>query len=635
MQSQTFSATTLSIVFIISVAAFLRLYGLNFWELTVDEYYLAKSTISVSKDGIPNFPDGGYYIRGILQQYITAAIYLASGDIEFSIRIIPALSNIVTLPAVYLIAKLLSNNKTGLLATILLAFSLWEIEFSRFGRMYAPFQALFLWQIYFMLRYLKNGKLRDLSIGSSLSLISVFVYEGAIFSLLTSFFSLTLRPIAWKKMAAISPSFVGLGIALLMEKMELRNTESTTQPAIPSTGESSLPINFPELLYQSNDFSTFHWVIVSGGIALTFLLLFKGRREIQSSEIRVLYICLLAAQFGSVLVNQLLLAAILAGSLILIPTSNSSTRATLGLVNRLPIKIFLIWTFIWLAIYISLPDIQPNSFMSNATSFPELKERIYWPFKSTIPITVTWLLGSSIFLAILRIIFKNNIGVNVTLILAALMLVSISSFNTLYSISRYSFFLYPLFLIFFSITVLLIASLFKNRIVKATSVFSLLFLFLITSEDYRLDHLLNIASAKYNYRLPYPMDVQQHYYVRFDYKGPADFVNSNINDGDKILTSVEVVDFYLKKVDFTYVPEGLRAGLLACGGHCYIWNKTPLLSDDTKVRNLIEEANQNLWVIIHMPRNIYRDPIDHFIEEHFPKNKIYVNYDRSIAVYKF
>lgn len=626
----------LSLIFVAAVAAFLRLYGLAFWELTVDEYYLAKSIISVSENGLPSFPDGGYYIRGLLQQYLTAPIYLVTDNIEFSIRIIPAVSNIITLPAVYLIGSKIANNKAGLLAAIIFALSLWEIEFARFGRMYAPFQAIFLWQVYYMLRYHALGNPRDLFAVSFLSFVSVFVYEGAIFSILTSFFSLTLRAITWEKVSAAIPGLLALGLAVFKQGLELRNTENTTQPTMPSTNEPSLPINVPDFLYHSGNFSILHLTLIFFGVILTFFLLYKNRHQIQSSNIKILYICLVVAQISFALINQLLLVLILAGTLILIPTPCARTRKLKKIFNELPIKLAIIWSCIWIIIFLSLPDVRFKEFLDSVTSFPQLKERIYWPLQSAIPITVTWLFGASIFLSIYVIKHQNSTsGANIVLILAALVLVSISSLDTLYSISRYSFFIYPLFLIFFSSAAILIANYFQSRFIKAIFAASILSIFFVSSEDYNLNHLLNVASAEYNYRIPYSMNLQQHYYVRFDYKTPAEFVNNNRRNGDRTLTSVEVVDHYLTAVDYTYVPTELRPGLIACGGNCYIWNKTPLISDSEEVIKLINEAERDLWIIIHMSRNIYRDQIDSYIDENFPENKVYVNFDKSIAVYKF
>ena len=43
----------------------------------------------------------------------------------------------------------MGGRDVGLIAVAVLALSVWEIEIGRFGRMYAPFQALFAWYIVF------------------------------------------------------------------------------------------------------------------------------------------------------------------------------------------------------------------------------------------------------------------------------------------------------------------------------------------------------------------------------------------------------------------------------------------------------------------------------------------------------
>lgn len=633
MRSQILSPITWSLIIVTMIAAYLRFYGLGFWSLSVDEYYLAKSTISVSENGLPNFPDGGYYMRGLLQQYLTAPIYLLTNHIEFSVRLIPALANLLTIPAVYLIARSLANKKTGLLAVVLFALSLWEIEFARFGRMYAPFQAIFLWQAYFLIRYHIDNKLKDLITLSILSFFSIFVYEGAIFSLMTAFFALTLHAVNWQRIVAVSPSIFGLGLAVILKALNLRNTDNTVQPDAPAG--TSFPLNIPELLYKANTFSIFHWFLVLIGIILTIIVLFRERDEIQESRNPILYTFLISVLVISAFLNQLFMTAILAAAIILIPKENHKKINIVADLNQSSIKIFFIWISIWLVIAASISSITTASFLESITSFPELKERIYWPLESAIPRTSAFLLIASIGLSLYCFFKKEKPSTQILLIFSVLMLIAISSINTLYSVSRYSFFLYPIFLIILAVSIDTLISALKNKHAAILLGSATIILFLAISEDYKLDHLLNITSAKYNYRMPYSMDRQQHYYIRFDYESPADFVDKNKERSDKIVTTVKVVDHYLRKVDFTYVPYEMRRGLLGCGGDCYIWNKTRLLSDKDKIQQLIEKANDDLWLISYLPRNIHRNSVDEFIETNFPKNVVFVNYDGSIAVYKF
>ncbi len=74
----------------------------------------------------------------------------------------------------------------GLLAVAVLALSVWEVEIGRFGRMYAPFQALFLWYVVFFLQYVIDGRRRAVVPMLILSAMGFAVWEGGIFLVLTN-----------------------------------------------------------------------------------------------------------------------------------------------------------------------------------------------------------------------------------------------------------------------------------------------------------------------------------------------------------------------------------------------------------------------------------------------------------------
>ena len=128
---------------------FIRLKGLGTWSLTLDEYYIVKSAENILKHGLPQFPNGGYYERGILLQYMIASLLAFGVKAELSGRIFPLITNLLAIPAIYLIAKRVGNQLIATIAIVIFSFSIWEIEFARFARMYAPFQTIFIWYIYF------------------------------------------------------------------------------------------------------------------------------------------------------------------------------------------------------------------------------------------------------------------------------------------------------------------------------------------------------------------------------------------------------------------------------------------------------------------------------------------------------
>src|SRR5262249_46066879 len=87
----------------------------------------------------------------------------------------------------YLIGRRLGGRDVGLLAVAVLGLSVWEVEIGRFGRMYAPFQALFAWYVFFFLRYAIDRERRALLPMLLLSALGFAAWEGGIFLVLTNF----------------------------------------------------------------------------------------------------------------------------------------------------------------------------------------------------------------------------------------------------------------------------------------------------------------------------------------------------------------------------------------------------------------------------------------------------------------
>ena len=154
------------------------------------------------------------------------------------------------------------------------------------------------------------------------------------------------------------------------------------------------------------------------------------------------------------------------------------------------------------------------------------------------------------------------------------------------------------------------------------------------SETYNFQHLTNITSSTYNYRLTYDLYRQSLYYSRYDFRSPANYVNKHVKLNDTVLTSVKVTDHYLNRVDYTYLDKKQLGGVVGCNGECYIWNKTKLISDLDKIKPLISSAQQNLWILSYSSRNRYRPDIGTFLENNYKKHIVYTNLDRSIYVYK-
>jgi len=186
-----FSVLCHSIMFLaIAIGIYVRIKGLGKWPLAVDEYYIAKSVKNILIHGLPQFECGGYYVRGLLYQYVAAPFLFFCSNDEFYLRIIPVFFNILAIPPIYWLGKRLSGSTVACIAVALFSLSLWEIEFARFGRMYAPFQTIFLWYILFLYRVIVDQSEKYENWLHVLSFVAIFLYEASIFLLLLNFLPL-------------------------------------------------------------------------------------------------------------------------------------------------------------------------------------------------------------------------------------------------------------------------------------------------------------------------------------------------------------------------------------------------------------------------------------------------------------
>ena len=147
---------------------------------SIDEYYFYKSINLIQESGLPEFLCGGYYVRGILLQYIILPFVSLLENQELATRLPIALFSILTFPAIYLIGRDMGSRYIGILALFLFSFSIWQIEFARFARMYAPFQMLFMWQVLLFINPKLPTRNTNVLLNSVISCIAILFYEGCL-----------------------------------------------------------------------------------------------------------------------------------------------------------------------------------------------------------------------------------------------------------------------------------------------------------------------------------------------------------------------------------------------------------------------------------------------------------------------
>src|SRR5580704_366877 len=171
----------------VAAGTFARFKGLGSAPLAVDEYFIVRSTQNILHHGWPEFDCGGYYSRGLLLQYLSALLTLLGAAVDTAPRILCATSSLCALPAAYILGRRTHGSTVGWLVVAVLSLSVWEVEMARFGRMYAPFQMVFLWYLVFFLKFTIDRNARAAWAMAVLTIIGSLLWEGGVFQALANF----------------------------------------------------------------------------------------------------------------------------------------------------------------------------------------------------------------------------------------------------------------------------------------------------------------------------------------------------------------------------------------------------------------------------------------------------------------
>jgi len=569
---------------------YFRFLNLGLWSLTIDEYYITKSVGSILKHGLPEFECGGYYVRGILQQYLTAPILALSSDPEWAVRLIPAVANVLTMPAVFLIGKRLGGHVVAVAAVFLFCFSTVELEMARFARMYAPFQAFFVWQVYFLLVVMEEHKKWAYNAVLALAIVSVFIYQGSIFLAVISLCPLLMKKVKVSRSVLFFVLLIFL-LNFLVQLVDFRhlgvaNLENAAK------GGSSI-ISHPKAMASSFSKNTewLFFVLIPMLLfvrTMYFIWLKKKRDFMPSAMLTFFFVCLVFNQLA--LASLFLILGMLTGLIENYPISIRSLRDDEPIFTA-AVGLFGYWMFY--ALFFSGASIF-NSFKI-FLEYPNIYDYIFTPWFDAFPIFVC--IMSFCTVAALWFSMKtDDDSMKIILSVVLLMCMIVGGLSTTYKSARYTFFLYPLFLIVISYFATKIILNYKNKIS-----FSILFLLLILyfSEDFNLKHFLKVDKPEMNFRTNYDKNRTNAYYKRFDFENAAHYINRNFKNGDKVISFLNVVDYYLDTpLDYRYLdPKSVEyKNLLACDGKNEIWSHAVLVQSYDELEALLESA-PGVWVV--------------------------------------
>ena len=615
-----------------------------------DEYYIAKSVRNILEYGVPKYALGGYYTRGLIYQYLSALFLLTGINEVFALRIIPLIFNILSIPAIYLLAKKINGKVLIASIIFLFCFSILEVEYSRLARYYTPFQMLFLWYIYFLYKTVVEKDHKSFKWMIFLSITSVFMYEGSIFLVVLNFvpFILSKEKISLSKLFYAVLIFIA---AFLYLKINLRISGVTNY--LPSNvklvnDDNFAPVDLPHIFIQT--FTSISWYLLLV-IPLAAVLSYGSfiLKKATDKKTGFIFFCFALLSFfnlyGLILISFIILFLI--GWIKFEHLKNKSFYLLISILflNFCFYLVYGLTSHSWYKFFPGETHISIKKIFWVFINYPNLYEKIIVPWLKPMPyfIVFTFLFIAGYFVILL---YKSKNGnekefANVNFLFAVVIfLVSfVAILETPYNDVRYTFFIYPLILLLLLFSMKTIGEFLTQKRKFSYALYSVfLILFIPLSSDYSIYHLLKIESNEIRFRTIYQPNRKNIYYYQEDYLTPAKVINKNAGDSDIVVTvfTAITIEYYLKRLDFIYLnykdPEfSGRSRLL---GKKELWTSANLIYKEENFLDKINNSKSTIWLIDFSNRRPGVSSLEEVINKDFSEYLYYVNIDSTVNVFK-
>ena len=599
------------IILFLALATLVRAPGLGRWCLAVDEFYFSRSVSFILEKGLPMFPGGGYYVRGIGLQYLTALPVSFIENLEMAVRILPLLFGVLMIPLFFLFCRKFLGEAESILCTLILLLSSWHIEFSRFARMYMPFQFVFFLFLYTVHSGFLENAPRQRIAAWILAALSVLVYEGSIvLPLLLASFVLTGNVGKTRKNLPLITVLFLLLLALNFAANGVNyRSMGVTEPGLVGPAilqglavPKNLPVAFPDLGLLA--FAWRSWIgraiLVLFASAGAWLTARSVRNHEGHSPKAVLLVSLLPLPVLP-LVHQYGVLALLVA---LFAMNRRDIHRTVGK-DLLPWGIYLLLTFaFWTIAAVQSGNL--DRIRHFLVGYPPILYAVVMPFLQNVPLWAVFFLGTAGFSIVRNILSRGGEEDLFPITILVLCLAIVSVFETLYRETRYSFFFFPLFLVVAMGEMRAIRLYLSEREwpVLGKRAGSLLLMIplavFLSTEDFHLHHVMDVSSADLNFRSGPYSRYAIHWYPRFDFKTPGGFVDGNCKDGDVVVLEQVAMSQYLDKPYFNYVAEDSERfeGIARKEGTEERWSGRPLISHPRQLASRVpEDGGHSLWII--------------------------------------
>ncbi|HVW69514.1 MAG TPA: glycosyltransferase family 39 protein [Steroidobacteraceae bacterium] len=602
-----------AVAFVLGLIA--RLKGLAVAPLAVDEFYIVRSVDNVLRTGLPKFLCGGWYGRGLTLQYGAAALELMGVAPVVAVRLVAAISSLLALPAAFLIARRLYDASVAWLVVSILSISVWEIAMARFGRMYAPFQAVFLWYAVFFIRYGLDRDRKALGMMALLSVVGLLTWEGGVFlpaANLLALFGFAQRPRWSLRLGLETLGLVGLaafGYWLNTGALPVSNAAldfPSVSPPVSLEGGRGLFDLAPQPLTLS--LSHPGWLlgallpIIAVGAALPWVLRFRSR----PLTVLGLLLVLLAALCGQFAAAGAALALLVVYGWLAWPEILSPAARRLHLALLACLVYWLAFTAVaidWRSLHAGSAARTLALFVYELARLPDFFTVALWPWARTLPVLG---LALSILLVVAFVRITRAGGgapsaerVAFALFLSMLVLTALTEPPRVET--RYTFFLYPLGIILALGTLWqLVPALMRGRRGAPVLAAGIALFGFAATEDYNHRFLFDVERAASVTQAGADPNMASHLVIRPDAPAMASWLREHVTRGrDVVISGYQSLDFYYPGVDYFFVDWREESFYdWACRhGTLERWTNRPLLYTEAALESTLRPHPRGFLVV--------------------------------------
>lgn len=583
-----------------------RFHELGSRPLAEDEYYFVQSIRFIVDTGKPGFPEGGYYLRALPVQYLTAGSVLLFGDNLFSYRLPSAIFSLLTTVLAFHYARRYVGTSGALAVAAALFLSSWEIEYGRFARMYAALQLV-------SIAFLASLPLCRAHSGAGRYLPHFLLGLAIIIQPL----ALALLPLLvlevvqdWVRNRRMPWVALGATMIVPMIYFGIRRfgLASTIVEAENSPLDSRLSLQnylvvpcFPFSSISENASMNFIIVLALLGLAAVLALLWRRPLPVR------MHLFLALALLVTAVTHQFAAAAVI--FIILVLRYQAHRVANQPAWSNILVGSSVLAGGFWLGFGMlnqtqlgqAVPGDLLRSVRMTFLAWPDFHHAALAPWFRAMPIVTSALVAA---LAVQFVIHArrplNEIITNPALPILGF-LAFIGCIASPQSTTRYSFFLYPtvLLLILYSIQSFIRVCGARGLRADRASVAGFAAIFLLSS-DFRPAHIARVDSQEVSLRMGQYAGTADHWIHRFDYISPAAFLNKHTMPDQPLIVSgrERPILHYLDRPFSIFVPKWSDnfALLARKGGTVDRWSSMPMLSLASDARDYAGDADL-VWYV--------------------------------------